>query len=104
MDFSPSTAIFGKVKFGKRKFFLRHPVDGGDNDDDKVEGGDNDDDQVDGGDNDDHKVGGGGNDNDQVDGVDIDDDQVGGVRGGRKHLDSTSFPFHLLMRILWFSV
>ena len=24
--FSPSTAIFAKAKFGKRKFFLRHPV------------------------------------------------------------------------------
>ena len=27
LDFSPSTAIFAKAKFGKRKFFLRHPVD-----------------------------------------------------------------------------
>ena len=26
LDFSPSTAIFAKAKFGKRKFFLRHPV------------------------------------------------------------------------------
>ena len=28
MDFSPSTAIFAKARFGKRKFFLRHPVCG----------------------------------------------------------------------------
>ena len=27
LDFSPSTAIFAKAKFGKRKFFLRHPVE-----------------------------------------------------------------------------
>ena len=26
LDFSPSTAIFAKAKFGQRKFFLRHPL------------------------------------------------------------------------------